>query len=205
MEATGIFGSAKHCYTVEKCMTIIQDGFVLLDSDTLVRSDISGLFDPSVAYVGDVQPERGARDVLRVLPFVCYINASMCLDNGVHFFDDRMMHGLNTSHQCERYDTGAAFYTNVNEHRLPYKKINHKEYIIHLKGGSWEDKRRGKENPDPDKWLDKYAELFNDIPVAAVTISNPIHEQHPEPPKTASPARRGRRIFLRRSFENRIS
>ena len=34
------WGSAKHCYSVEKCMEIIQDDFILLDSDVLLKKDI---------------------------------------------------------------------------------------------------------------------------------------------------------------------
>ena len=39
------WGSAKHCYSVEKCMELINDGFILLDSDVLLKKDISNLID----------------------------------------------------------------------------------------------------------------------------------------------------------------
>ena len=44
------FASAKHCYTVEKLIGMFDEGFVLLDSDTIVKKDLSDLFDDSVIY-----------------------------------------------------------------------------------------------------------------------------------------------------------
>ena len=38
------WASAKHCYTIEKCMELIPDGFILLDSDTLLKKDITELY-----------------------------------------------------------------------------------------------------------------------------------------------------------------
>ena len=48
------WGSAKHCYSVEKCMELIDDGFILLDSDVLLKRDISNLIDDKVIFTGDI-------------------------------------------------------------------------------------------------------------------------------------------------------
>ena len=48
------WGSAKHCYSVEKCMEIIKDNFILLDSDVLLKKDISDLFDENNIYAGEI-------------------------------------------------------------------------------------------------------------------------------------------------------
>ena len=47
------WGSAKHCYSVEKCMELIGENFFLLDSDILLKRDISELADNECIYVGE--------------------------------------------------------------------------------------------------------------------------------------------------------
>ena len=48
------YGSAKHCYSVEVMMNMFPDGFVLMDSDVLIKRDIRDIIDPSVAWCGGV-------------------------------------------------------------------------------------------------------------------------------------------------------
>ena len=76
--------SAKHCYTIDRCMDIINDNFMLLDSDVIVKRDLHELVDDSCIFVGDVQLQPLSRQIKRVLPFVCYINVNMCKKYGVH-------------------------------------------------------------------------------------------------------------------------
>ena len=45
------WGSAKHCYSVEKCMELIGDNFILLDSDVLLKRKISNLIKDDSVYV----------------------------------------------------------------------------------------------------------------------------------------------------------
>lgn len=135
-EATKTRGSAKHCYTIEKCLSLIPDGFVLLDSDVLVKRDFSELYDERYIYIAETHKQNGV-NVIRVLPFICYINSKMCLENNVHFFDESKMLGLYVTFSGEKYDTGAAFY--LNAQRFPHKEIKYENYVVHLKGGSWFD------------------------------------------------------------------
>lgn len=133
--------SAKHCYTIDRCMDIINDNFMLLDSDVIVKRDLHELVDDSCIFVGDVQLQPLSRQIKRVLPFVCYINVNMCKKYGVHYFDDNYMHGLANNkfnHDSDKYDTGGGFYEHA--HKYKYKNIDHKYYVIHFKGGSWDDK-----------------------------------------------------------------
>ena len=143
------WASAKHSYSVEKCMELIDDNFILLDSDVLLKRDISNLFIDDSIYVGNVivQPNSSIK---RVLPFICFINVKMCKEKGVHYFDDNYMHGLWKKNGADRYDTGAALYI----HSVKYKhiEIDYKEYVIHYGHGSW--KKLG-ESPkySPTEWL----------------------------------------------------
>lgn len=167
-EATKTRGSAKHCYTIEKCLSLIPDGFVLLDSDVLVKKDISDLWDDRYIYCADVITQT-ATTIKRVLPYVCYINSKMCLENGVHYFDENHMHGLHKTAKGDRYDTGAGFY--LQAEKFPHREFKHEDYVIHYKGGSWFDtykkyelhKRNGKRYFLTDEeWLNRFKCLYEE-------------------------------------------
>lgn len=134
------WGSAKHCYSVEKCMELIGENFILLDSDVLLKKDCSDLFDDKYIYCGEVitQPKS---TVKRVLPFICFINVQLCKKYCVHYFDENHMHGLcyNIKNKyADRYDTGGGFY--INSKKFTHKDIKYSDYIIHYGNGSWNKK-----------------------------------------------------------------
>lgn len=131
------WGSAKHCYSVEKCMEIIDENFILLDSDVLLKRDISCLYDDRAVYIGEVTTQPRST-IKRVLPFVCFINVEMCKENGKHYFDHNYMHGLCynvTNKRADSYDTGAGFYINTLD--LPHMDIICEDYVTHYGHGSW--------------------------------------------------------------------
>ena len=146
---TNQWGSAKHCYSVEKCMELIGEPFVLLDSDVLLKKDISNLFDEKAICIGEniTQP---LSSIKRILPFICYINVPMCKENNVHYFDDNYMHGLRKTTDADKYDTGAGFYLSV--FKRGYKEIKCNDYIIHYGHGSW-NKPGVKNSLSPEEWL----------------------------------------------------
>lgn len=131
------WGSAKHCYSIEKCMELIKDNFILLDSDVLLKMDISNLFDEKSIYIGEtvIQPKS---TIKRILPFICYINTKMCLEKKVHYFNDNYMHGLAKKIGSDYYDTGAGFY--VAASKFPHKDIKVENYVVHYGHGSWNKK-----------------------------------------------------------------
>ena len=46
--------SAKHCYTIQKFMDMYPEmPFILLDSDVLLKKDISDVFDEKFAFIGE--------------------------------------------------------------------------------------------------------------------------------------------------------
>ena len=79
------WGSAKHCYSVEKCMDLIKENFILLDSDVLLKRDISNLFINDLIYVGEVVTQPNS-SIKRVLPFLCFINVEIRLIRQVPCF-----------------------------------------------------------------------------------------------------------------------
>lgn len=151
------WGSAKHCYSVEKCMELIDDNFVLLDSDVLLKRDVSNLFIENSVYVGDIVMQPNS-SINRVLPFICFINVKMCKENGIHYFDDNHMHGLWKTAEADRYDTGAAFYLQAKD--LNHREIKCSNYVVHYGHGSWH-----KDDTEPkynvNEWLKMYKKYWS--------------------------------------------
>lgn len=156
------WGSAKHCVSVEKCMSLINGNFILLDSDVLLKKDISELFDPSKIFVGEVVTQLNSK-IKRVLPYICFINNDACKKNNVHYFDENRMHGLmcnKINRAADNYDTGAAFYLNCGT--LPRKEIKVEDYVVHYSGASWKEvkERKYKHDLSPKQWIEKYGKLW---------------------------------------------
>lgn len=135
-EHIGNYGSARHSISIQKCMEIIDDNFILMDSDILLKRDISGFINHKYIYVGETEKQGNGK--YRVLPFCLFINVKMCKKYNVPWFDANYMHGLHLTKEADKYDTGGAFY--IHTRNYPYKDITLKSFIIHYKGGSWEEK-----------------------------------------------------------------
>ena len=159
------YGSAKHCYTIEKCMELIGKNFLLLDSDVLVKQDLSNFIDDSKVFVGSIEKwkAKAAKEdaKYRAIPYLLYINVDNCREHGIHFFNERYMYGL--SEEGNLYDTGTYFYEQVEKHGLPWKREDFHKYVVHYKAGSWinEAKKYDGYRPlDADKWLNKFKALW---------------------------------------------
>ena len=178
------WGSAKHCYSVEKCIDLVGENFVLLDSDVLLKRDISNLFSEDDIFIGEIakQPKSSIK---RVLPFMCYINVQMCKNNNVHYFNENYMHGLFynvINPKADNYDTGANFLLQAS--KFKHTEINLNNYICHYGHGSW-NKNGDIKRYTEDEWLELHKKLWtNDMNKKVVytcitggydTLSNPKH------------------------------
>lgn len=122
-EKTHTFGSAKHCYSVQKCIELINDNFILIDSDVLLKKDITNIINENYVFVGEINKQNYV-NIYRVLPFLCYINVNMCKKYNIHYFDDNYMHGLYNNSiisNADYYDTGAGFF--IHAKNYPYHEI----------------------------------------------------------------------------------
>lgn len=162
------FASAKHSYSIQKCIELINDNFILLDSDVLLKQDISDLVDDSYLYVGDTltwKPRvlaKSFKAATRFLPYICYLNVDMLKKEGVTFHNDNFMHGLTIAN--DYYDTGAYFYYTVSEKNLPFRQINYTDYVVHYKAASWVDAARqfdSYQKESPEAWLVKNKRCWN--------------------------------------------
>lgn len=133
------YGSAKHAYSIQKCCELIEDGFVLLDSDVIIKRDISNLFDFSKLYVAETYTQTNS--IKRVLPYICFINTKMMKDNGLSYFHKDYIHGL-LSKSGDSYDTGGYLY--LLGKKFPHTDIKTNIYITHFAGGSWETEKSKK-------------------------------------------------------------
>lgn len=148
------FGSPKHCISIQKGIEMINAPLILLDSDVLVKKDLSDLVDTNYIYIAD---QATRKRITRVLPYICFINTPMLKEKNIGFFNENKMHGLGKSSRAELMDTGASFYEDtLNE---PHKRINCSEYIEHYGSGSWNNNRR-RDPITPQEWIIKNKDLW---------------------------------------------
>ena len=150
------WGSAKHTYSIDFCMDRFPDGFVLMDSDVLVKQDITPLCDPSQAFVGEVAYclRRHGFTAQRVLPFLCWINTPMLRQHGIRYFNPEKTWKLTNVFPYCWYDTGASFFEEVENAHLPYSTVSVDDYVLHYCNGSWN------QHSDPMAWLKENKELW---------------------------------------------
>lgn len=157
LQTSNEWGSAKHCYSVDYCFRYEPNGFILLDSDVLVKRDIAEMWDPAVVWSGQVETRlRRIGGVQRLLPYLCYINVPMCKDKGIRYFEDRFMWRLNANPGLpisNYYDTGAFFLDATKG--LPHKEIPIYDYIVHYGSASFKTKPLS-----PGAWLEEHSNLY---------------------------------------------
>ena len=149
------WGSAKHCYTIQKFMDMVNEPFVLLDSDVLIKKDFSDLFDEKYVYVSEIRIQ-GNSTIKRVIPFICFINTKLCKENNIHYFNENRMHGLckrDVYKNGDHYDTGSNFY--LEAEKLEHREIKCDDYIVHFGSASWKSK-----SISAEKWLMLYKNLY---------------------------------------------
>ena len=149
------WASAKHAKTNDYLFRLFPNGFVLMDSDILVKKDISDFFDGRYLFVGKIRERSDDRNNRnpRLLPFLCWINAGMCSDNGIAFFDGKRSWKLHRGGPDTWYDTGSSFLLDCLASGLPVRNVDIDDYMIHFYGGSYKKK-------DWRTWLDQYRELY---------------------------------------------
>jgi len=130
------WGSEKHIASVDRLFDLLPDGFLLLDSDILLKRDISELADPSQAWVGMIQrkPEYWFQAV-RLLPFLLWVNVPMLRVRGIRFFHEGMVYKMSYT-GVPFYDTGGSLLVDCRAARLSGREVNINDYMIHFGGGS---------------------------------------------------------------------
>ena len=133
------YGSAMHTKSVDACFDILPNGFILMDSDILVKKDFTWIWKEECASVGEIKndgPEGVYVD--RLLPFLCYINVPLCRNHGIRYFNGAWMWNLTAKKPNSFYDTGAWFLRDTLDKNLPHDDFVVSEYIEHFQHGSHE-------------------------------------------------------------------
>ena len=150
-------GSAKHIASVDYLFDVLPDGFLLMDSDVLVRWDISPLFDEHVAWCGKIEHTPPYPFMYkRIFPYLLWINVPMLRSNGIRFWHEGMVYKL--SYTGNRYyDTAGSLLKDCTDARLPFKEVNIFDYIVHYGGASC----RKLDPRDVRDWMFRHATLWD--------------------------------------------
>ena len=151
------YGSAKHCRSVQWLCDKLAEPFLLMDSDILVRRDVTPFFQhPDCVWVGEVGEnvkKRFGYDISKVQPFLCWLNVPMMRESGITYFNPDYMWNLTSVRPNHRYDTGAWFYRAAHESGLRTFELPIRDYMVHLGHGSWRER-------NPMDWLQQHASLW---------------------------------------------
>lgn len=138
------FGSAKHIMTVQKLWELFPDGFLLMESDILLKKNIEQFFRKDYSIVGYVQNHQPYNQfgIGRVMPMLCWMNVPMLTREGARYFDPERTYGLLPGGRNNRnnwYDTGAVLLEDIMNKRPRLKglHIDIRLYLEHYGSGSW--------------------------------------------------------------------
>ncbi len=127
---------------------IDTDYVLLVDSDVLIRKDITPIFEKfkksGAALLGNVSGDRGGKILHpRVDPWFCLINLKLLKEHKISFFDPiRTKESRGTEIV---YDVGSTMFEDVMKNDLNVINFNGEEtYFKHYEGMSW---RVGKYDP----------------------------------------------------------
>jgi hypothetical protein len=138
-----VWGSAKHIVTVQKLWELLPDGFILVESDTLVKRDITELWKEQYSFCGYVQKNQNGNrfKVPRILPMLCYMNVPKLTKEGARYFDPERCWALKSdiNDRSNWFDTGACLLDDVLRMRPRLKglHVDIRLFVEHYGGGSW--------------------------------------------------------------------
>lgn len=157
------FGSDKHMMTVQKLWELIPEGFMLMDSDILIKDSFDWMFMPDQCTCGYIGKCSGPDRIERLVPMLLWINVPMCKEGGARFFDPNRSWGLHKGYSDKRnfWDTGAAFLDDIRRlkpqcHGKSITRDRILSIITHFGGGSWHKN----DIKLQAEWLDKYRDLW---------------------------------------------
>ena len=140
---SSVWGSAKHIVTVQKLWELLPEGFVLMESDILIKKPIDEFFRDEYSFAGFVQKHQKGNpfDVPRIMPMLCWMNVPMLTREGARYFDPDRCWGLKADRNDRGnwMDTGACLLDEVLKKRPRLKglHVDIRLFVEHYGGGSW--------------------------------------------------------------------
>lgn len=166
------FGSVKHMMTVQKLWELLPEGFVLMESDVLIKQSIDVFFDEQYSVVGYCQRAQPYNPfgIGRMLPMLCWVNVSLLKKEGARYFDPTRSYGLQPGGRKNRnnwYDTGAVLLEDIMKARPRLKglHLDIRLFLEHYGSASWA-------NNDPNnqqRWLVQHRNLWQ-LPTPTVAL-----------------------------------
>lgn len=157
------FGSAKHMMTVQKLWELLPDGFVLMESDILLKANIDEFFDEGYSVYGYCQKHQPYNPfgIGRMLPMLCWMNVPMLQREGAKYFDPERTYGLLPGGKQNRnnwYDTGAPLLEDILSKRPRLKGYHRdiREFVEHYGSGSWQNNNVSAHQ----RWLEQHKDLW---------------------------------------------
>ena len=155
------FGSDVHMMSVQKMWELVPEGFILMDSDILIKAPFDWMFMEDqccCGYISDVTHKR----IPRLLPLLCWINVPMCVAGGARYFDPNRAWALHHGEDKRNWwDTGAAFLDDIKRlkpqcHGKAISREQIKSMIEHYGAGSW----RKNDLQAQQAWINEYKDLW---------------------------------------------
>ena len=156
------FGSDKHMMSVQKMWELVPDGFVLMDSDILIKESIEWMFLEDQCSIGYISHTSGLRQTPRYAPMLLWINVPMCVAGGARFFDPDRSWALHHGDDPRNFwDTGAAFLDDIKRlkpqcHGKAITRERLLQAMVHYGSGSW----KKNDLATQISWLNKYKHLW---------------------------------------------
>ena len=156
------FASVRHMRTVQELWRLLPDGFVLVESDVLIKKPIDEFFREEYSFVAYVQRQQPHNPfgIGRILPMLCWLNVPKFVAEGVQYFDPNRTYGLKADRndRTNWYDTGASLLEDVLSHRPRLKglHIDIRDYVEHFGSGSW----RNNNLKAQAEWLKQHRKLW---------------------------------------------
>ena len=154
-----VYGSDKHMMSIQALFDLLPDGFLLMDSDILLKQNVDFMFQDDQCVVGHIQEWQKSGNpyhIERIVPMLCYINVPLCRECGIDYWDPKRSWMLHGQTKASWYDTGASFLEDIKSHKngAHGKRINIKSLMEHLKSGSWRNESQAK------SWLEQHKDLW---------------------------------------------
>ena len=168
------FGSVKHMMTVQKLWELLPQGFVLMESDILIKKNIDEFFREEYSVYGYCQKAQPHNpfNIGRMLPMLCWMNVPMLTREGAKYFDPTRTYGLLPGGRQNRnnwYDTGAVLLEDILTKRPRLKGYHRdiREFVEHYGSGSW----KGNDLAQQMAWVEAHRNL---LPTEGEMVQMPL-------------------------------
>ena len=135
------YASYTHAVSVQYMLDLLDEPFILLDSDVLLLKDISQIIDNNYNVISDVENRKNMKT--RFFPHLMYLN----IKNSFRFVDEKRIVPYNVE-----YDTSASLYEDMILNNGNFKVINADDYVFHEGRSSYKILKKREWDSIVSKW-----------------------------------------------------